>query len=138
MEIENKKMVSYQYSAKQKGSAATIVSFYLDSRKNKKGAVLKKINICNEYDEIEVVPYGGQTLMIEISTGKQTVAARKATREDLIKFSTAFNLFVSKTPEFDNNKIWSYIGEKKPKKENKEKEDIKISEEDIKISEEAN
>lgn len=125
METINKVNSIYSYPAKGKGDRATEVGFYIDSRLDKFGNVLRDIIVTNKYGENLKVPYSGKTLMISVSTSPKTTSIRRATRQDLVRFKEAYESYLSKLSLAERKeheeKSYSILDEEPPVKEEKEK-----------------
>lgn len=111
-EINKDGVISYKYSTPGKTKGVILVRFYLESKKDKRGNTLSKINAVDSHGVVSMIPYKGSTLMITVETGKNTVMIREAKRSDLSKFAKAFEVFIRESNEFDVKKLYQYLGEK--------------------------
>lgn len=126
MENINKILSTYNYPANGKGERATEVGFYIDSRLDRFGNVLRKINVTDIYGQIFTVPYSGKTLMISVCTGPKTTSIRRAKRSDLENnypkgYSEAYQSYLNKLSKEERNehqeKLYNFLDEIPPVKE---------------------
>jgi hypothetical protein len=95
MKNKTKLNSTYTYPARGKGSPAIEVGFFLDSRLDRFGNVLRKVNITDIYGQIHNIDYYGQSLMLSVKTGARTTSVRRAKREDFEKYKEAYNSYLS-------------------------------------------
>lgn len=111
------------YPAKGKGEPAIEVGFFLDSRLDRFGNVLKKVNITDKFGLIHLVDYSGKSLMISVKTGHKTTSVRRVTRKDLVKYKEAYASYLSELSLEDKKlheeKLYLFLEELPPVEENK-------------------
>lgn len=111
----NKLASTYTYPSKGKGQLATSVGFFLESRFDRYGNVLRKINITDKFGDIKNVSYIGKSLMISVETSSKTTCVRRAKREDLAQYKDAYESYLdnlsSKDREFHEANIAALLEE---------------------------
>jgi len=114
---------TYTYPAKGKGEPAIEVGFFLDSRLDRFGNVLRKVNITDKFGQIHNIDYSGKSLMLSVKTGHKTTSVRRATREDLDRYKQAYASYLSELSLEDKKlheeKLYSFLEELPPVEENK-------------------
>jgi hypothetical protein len=95
MKSTNKLTSTYIYPSKVRGEHSLEVGFFLDSRKDRYGNVLKKINVVDNYGDIYNIKYSGNSLMISVKTSPRTTSVIKATRELLLKYKEAYEVYLN-------------------------------------------
>lgn len=114
---------TYTYPAKGKGEPAIEVGFFLDSRLDRFGNVLRKVNITDKFGLIHLVDYSGKSLMLSVKTGHKTTSVRRANRADLVKYKEAYASYLSELSLEDKKlheeKLYSFLEELPPEEEKK-------------------
>lgn len=114
---------TYTYPAKGKGEPAIEVGFFLDSRLDRFGNVLRKVNITDKFGLIHLVDYSGKSLMLSVKTGHKTTSVRRANRNDLAKYKEAYASYLSELSLEDKKlheeKLYLFLEELPPVEENK-------------------
>ena len=109
---------TYTYPAKGKGEPAVEVGFFLDSRLDRFGNVLKKVNVTDIYGQVHFVDYSGKSLMLSVKTGARTTSVRRAKKEDLAKYKEAYSSYLSELSLEDKKnheeKIYLFLEELPP------------------------
>lgn len=112
---------TYTYPAKGKGQPAIEVGFFLDSRLDRFGNVLRKFNVTDKFGQIHHVDYSGKSLMISVKTGAKTDSIRRATRQDLTKYEKAYSSYLSglslEDKKLHEEKIYLFLEELPPVEE---------------------
>lgn len=109
---------TYTYPAKGKGEPAIEVGFFLESRLDRFGNVLRKVNITDTYGQIHTIDYFGKSLMLSVKTTARTTSVRRAKKEDLIKYKEAYASYLSELSLEDKKlheeKIYLFLEELPP------------------------
>lgn len=114
---------TYPYPAKGRGEPAIEVGFFLDSRLDRFGNVLRKVNITDKFGQIHSIDYSGKSLMLSVKTGHKTTSVRRATREDLVKYKEAYASYLSdlslEDKKLQEEKLYLFLEELPPIEESK-------------------
>lgn len=121
----NKVLLTYTYPSGRKGEPSIEVGFYIDSRLDRYGNVLRKLNVADNFGDMKIIPYSGKTLMISVKTSIRTTSVRRATRQDLVKYKEAYTMFLdsldkTERKEFEE-KTYLFLEEVPPTETKKDK-----------------